>query len=769
MKLIKNYQNVVHTEIIKNIIKFYFIIMNWERYVFLIFIFFLPYLILAQKNNIVVGKVVEYENNKEVPITGASVLWLNSEIGAITDVNGKFNIRKINNQNKLIVSSIGYESDTIIVNTDTITIVLRKRVIEIEDVTVTRKQRGIYLSTIEPIKVEKINEKELLKAACCNLSESFETNPSVDVSINDAITGTKQIQMLGLSSSYILITRENIPDFRGLSSIYGLTYIPGVWINSILLNKGTGSIINGYESISGQIDVQLKRFDQLDPLFINAYISSENRIEANVMFKNRFNDHLSNSIFIHYSSKNMQLDKNNDGFMDMPLSKQLNLFNRLDYNDENGLHFEAGLHAIYLENIGGQMNYKNLRNDTIWDMKMDDYRITLWSKFGKVNVNKPTQSIGLQLSSMINKRNSFYGLKSYDGLQQSYYNNIIYQDILFNHENKFKTGITFSYDNFIEDIDSISYSRKEFVGGIFYEYTYEHHDKILLLVGLRADYHSNYGIFLIPRIHFKYDVLSNLIFRASIGKGLRTSSIFIENSAIFTSSRKLVINKYNDNYPYGLKPELAWNYGVNLTYNFIFDYRQGSFSIDLYRTYFKDQVIVNLDESPQKVIISNLEGKSYSNSFQVQIDYELMKRLDLRCAYRFYDVKTTYSGILRDKPLSSKHRFFINSEYKTVTHWKFDLTINIQGPKRIPYTGSNPPQYRFVDYSPWYYIINSQISKTFKEFLDIYVGVENAFDYRQKRVIIDPDNPFSDYFDSSLIWGPIAGRNFYAGFRLRIR
>jgi outer membrane receptor for ferrienterochelin and colicin len=743
-----------------------------QIYFFIFIISSIQITLLAQQSNIVNGRIVEYENEKEIPLAGVNVYWLNSQIGTSTDKNGKFSIERINNQNKLVATYIGYNNDTIIVNSDSIKIVLKKQIIELDDVTVTYHQKGINISNIEPLKLEKINEKEFLKAACCNLSESFETNPSVDVSFNDAITGTKQIQMLGLSGSYILITRENIPDFKGLSSIYGLTYIPGVWINSILLNKGTGSVINGFESISGQIDVQLKKPKDMDRFYLNAYGNADSRFETNLLFKNRSKKYFNNAVFMHFSTNNMRFDKNNDGFMDIPLSKQLNLLNRTDYNNDQGLHFETGIQALYSENTGGQMNFNKLQNkgsDSIWGMHSNNYRIAFWSKLGKTNINKPWRSYGIQFSVLAHKQNSYYGIKIYDGIQRSYYLNVIYQDIIFNTNNKFKTGITLSDDKFYENIDSFNYKRKEYLLGLFYEYSYNYLEKLTFVVGLRADYHFVYGIFITPRIHLKYAILPNLILRSSLGKGLRTSSIFSENISLFASSRQLIIKNYNDNLPYGLKPEVAWNYGINLTYNYTLDYRQGSISIDLYRTDFKEQVVLNLDDSPQKAIISNLEGKSFSNSLQFQIDYELIKRLDVRFAYRLYDVRTTYSGILRKKPLTSKHRFFVNSEYNTINHWKFDLTLNVQGPKRIPNTSSNPSEYQFEEYSPLFCIVNTQVSKSWQEKFDIYLGVENLFNYKQQKIIIAADNPFGKYFDSSLVWGPVFGRNIYFGIRFRIK
>jgi len=291
----------------------------------------------------------------------------------------------------------------------------------------------------------------------------------------------------------------------------------------------------------------------------------------------------------------------------------------------------------------------------------------------------------------------------------------------------------------------------------------------MVVAGIRIDYHSLYGFFLTPRLNMKYNILSNLILRASAGRGLRTASVFAENISLLASSRKIILNNFNNDFPYGLKPEIAWNYGFNLTYNFTLDYRQGSISVDIYRTDFENQVIVDIDKNPHEADVYNLVGKSFSNSLQFQGDYELIKRLDLRLAYRYYDVKTTYSDELLEKPLTSKHRFLANLSYNTRNFWNIDLTINTQGPKRIPNTKSNPDEYKLAEYSQWYSVVNIQISKTWKEKFEAYIGVENVFDYRQKKLIVAADDPFGKYFDSSIIWGPVFGRNFYLGLRYKLK
>lgn len=310
--------------------------------------------VFSQEDNILIGKILFYENDSLKPVYNANVYWLGKNIGTTTNNYGEFSLKK-NDENKfLIISYIGFNNDTIeISNRDTIIHIL-SRPININEVSIIKRRKNITINNIEPIKIEKISEKELLKAACCNLSESFETNPSVDVIYNDAITGYKQIQLLGLSSSYVLLTRENIPFLKGLSSKYGLTYIPGPWINSINLNKGIGSVTNSYEGISGQIDVQLKQPDNMEKLYVNTYYNEESRIETNISFKDKINNNIKNASFLHFSNINNKLDKNDDSFIDMPLLKQYILMNKFIFDNNIGIHSEFNISGIYSNNIGGQ-------------------------------------------------------------------------------------------------------------------------------------------------------------------------------------------------------------------------------------------------------------------------------------------------------------------------------------------------------------------------------------------------------------------------------
>ena len=717
---------------------------------------------------------VDNSSRKEALI-GANVFWVNGTSLVPTDGDGRFTIPRVDETNLLVISHIAYENDTIAIGTQDFLEIVMSDGVDLATIQVKSKKRSTEISYLNPLKTENIGKKELAKAACCNLSESFETSPSVDVSFTDAITGTRQIQLLGLAGPYTQMTRENIPDIRGLSALYGLGHSPGTWVSSIQLNKGTGSVVNGFESIAGQINVELEKPEDADRFFLNLYGNIMGRGEANTHLAHSFNDYLHTGFLAHYSQNARRNDTNGDGFFDNPLRKDIILLNRWRFiGKDNGFRGQAGVKYVNSTHFGGQMAYDGLNEENapnIWGLDLNNQRLEVWTKTGWVNEEKPWQSVGLQLSAMNHDQVSRFGNNTYDADQQMFYANLVYQGILGNTNHTFKTGASFQYDRFDEKLEQqgFDFQREEMVPGVYGEYAYTQEDKLGIVFGLRGDYHNQYGFFATPRMHARYAPNSSTVLRISAGRGQRTANIFAENFALLASNRTWKLQNTNADTPYGLDAEVAWNYGISLTQDFKLDYREGMVSIDFFRTDFQNQIVIDVDAYPQEVNIYNLNGASFSNSFQAQVDYEVIKRLDLRLAYRWFDVRTDYTQGLLQKPLTSQHRAFVNVGYGTKNHWSFDYTLNWQGSKRIPGTSTNPVEFRREQSSPSFILMNAQVSKTWREVFDLYVGVENIANFRQEDAIIDPQNPFGAYFDASLVWGPIFGRNIYAGLRYRFK
>lgn len=735
-------------------------------------------------------KGVVMESNTKgtfLPVIGASVHWSGTTIGTVTDTSGVFKIQHEPSYKKLVISFVGMKSDTLEIteaNMMDIRVVL-KNDSELQEYTITAEKSGTMIDFLNPIKANLMTEKELFKAACCNLSESFETNPSVDVSFADAVTGAKTIQMLGLAGTYTQITAENLPAVRGLSSNYGLSFIPGSWIESIQVTKGIGSVANGYESIAGQINTEYHKPNSEHRLFFNAYTSDWGRYEANLNINQQISKYWATSILLHTNLWNAKMDENHDGFLDMPTGSQLNGINRWQFDNHKGVFAQFGVKLMTDDRLAGQGSHDNtvINPDTThnghvfpkYEVKIKTEKFEAFGKFGYVFPTKKYKSVGLMASFTNYSQNSSFGYTVYSGKQQTAYANLIYQSIIDNTNHKFRTGLSFLYDKYDENFRFQDYKRTEIVGGAFFEYTWTATPKLSFVAGLRTDYHNLFGVIVTPRLHARYEINMNNILRFSAGSGQRTANIFAENSAVFVSSRSVEIqnngnsNSNNTTGAYGLNPEKAWNFGINLTKDILVAGNIATLELDYYRTDFLNQVVVDLDNSSQKVLFYNLNGQSYSNSFQAQLTYSPIQHLELRLAYRLIDVQTTYSGQVLEKYLLARDRAFLNVGYKIGKTWNFDYTVTWFGKKRIPNTRNNPTEFRKNDYSPDYFLMNTQITKTFGKRLDVYLGVENIFDFRQTDLIVNAQNPYDTYFDASLVWGTVQGRMFYGGLRYKIK
>ena len=729
------------------------------------------------------GVVMEADNKGVFhPLFGASVYWLNKKEGTSTDSNGIFLIHHNGMNSRLIISYTGYQSDTIsIVDMNELKIILAANK-QLKEVTVSSKQRSTYLSALNPIRTQVMTDKELFKAACCNLSESFETNPSVDVSYNDAVTGSKQIQLLGLSGNYTQLTVENLPGPRGIATPLGLNSIAGPWVESIQLTKGIGSVANGYESIAGQINVELKKPENSEKLFANAYVNDFGKTDLNLNLSQKIGKQWSAALLLHDDFlNNKKLDFNKDGFRDLPKGNQFNLINRWKYDNGKGFLTQFGIKLLTDKRTGGETAYdpasdKNTTNK--YGLGIHTQRYEAFAKIGYVFPGKKYKSIGLQLSAIDHQQDSYFGLTTYNAKQQNFYANLIYQSIINNTKHKFRTGFSFLHDNYDEDLKTVNYKRTENVPGVFVEYTYTPNEKLSLIAGLREDHNNLFarpdgpvgrGFFTTPRLHLRYEPVKGTIIRLSAGRGQRTANIFAENTSVLVSSRQVNIINAAAGKAYGLNAEVAWNKGISVDQKFKLFQRDASLALDFFRNDFNEQVVVDL-EDPSKVKFYNLQGRSYSNSFQAEVNIEPIQKLELRLAYRYFDVKTTYSGKLLQRPLISPNRAFTNLAYG-ISGWKFDYTINYNGKKRIPNTSSNPVAYQREQYAPNFILMNAQVSKTVgkKHPMDLYIGGENLGNYFQKNVIVAADQPFSPYFDASLVWGPVTGRMFYAGWRFKLK
>ena len=714
-------------------------------------LFFITILVINLNLNAqdIIGKVLELNSDGSIsPIFGANVYWEETTVGTTTDANGNYTINEATSfPASLSVSYVGYTYDSKeFINNEFIFYL--KRSVELDEVNIRSSVNSTKYSVVNSLNVQTLTVNELQKAACCNLSESFSTNASVDVSYSDAISGAKKIRMLGLDGRYVQITNESIPLIRGLSSSYGLNYVPGTWIESIQIIKGSGSVVNGFESFTGQINLEYFKPSTADKMYWNVYANSGQRFENNLSLKKIY-EKWSSNLFTHFSYHNKEIDENNDGFMDMPHLKNFNVLNRFLYEGSNVFRAQLFVKAMYEDREGGQLS--NFLNPYKIDIHNDI--IEIGTKTG-ILPDEDQRSIGLQTSFRRHNQEAQFGDKLYNGLQESVYLNLI-RDVKINN-NTFRYGLNYNADRFEESFNDSLFNKIDLITGVFSEYNLKIDDYFILVAGFRADYHNNSQYHYTPRVNVKYNPTDDLALRISAGKAFRISNIFVEHSNFLASNR---IVKVREN----LLPEVAWNMGFNLTYCFRLFGKEGIINADAYRTEFENQTVVDI-ENPGFLKFYNSNGKSFANTLQIDLGYELVERLNIKLAYKINEVKIEYEnrGLLQP-PLTPRDRALVNLSYaNTSKDWEFDFTTNFVGESRLPAhqdvkdAFSNP-----------FFVHNSQITKRY-DYIEVYIGAENILNFTQDNPIKIADNPTDENFDASIVYAPINGRMIYLGLRYKL-
>jgi len=353
----------------------------------------------AQKIN---GTVYEQSEKGEQPLPGVNIYWSGTQTGTISDGEGKYKIERDTNAHMLVFSFVGYANDTIHAphNKNQYDHIMSGSKI-LDEVEVVNRAKTNYVSRLSTVNAQTITSGELQKAACCNLSESFETSASVDVSYSDAVTGAKQIELLGLSGIYTQMMSENIPNLRGLATSFGLGYVPGSWMESIQVSKGASSVLNGYESISGQINVEYKKAETSERFFLNLFQDHMGRSEINFNTKTSLNDHMHAMVMGHWSRNGTKHDNNGDVFLDEPLYTQYNLFARTDFHAKN-FEGQFGIKGLKEDRRGGQMRFdpdKPRDVDNGYGIELLTERVETFLKTGFI-FSRPQTSLGIQQRSL---------------------------------------------------------------------------------------------------------------------------------------------------------------------------------------------------------------------------------------------------------------------------------------------------------------------------------------------------------------------------------
>ncbi len=749
-------------------------------------------------------------------LPGATVIWKGTTVGTMTDLFGYFKIPALNIGDTLQVSMIGYETVGLVyTGWDYLDIPLQPGVL-LNEAQVEATRSTTSISLLDPLNIQQLNRKELAKAACCNLSEAFETNASVDASFTDAVTGTRQIRMLGLDGKYTQLLVDNLPGPRGLNVVQGLSFIPGPWIDNISISKGTGSVINGYESMTGQINVAMRNPENAEPLHINLFRSGDGRLEWNHVSSHQLSRRWSTVLLSHAELGTTINDRNDDTFLDTPLKRDIVFRNEWKYRGDRGVRGEYSISSVKMNRLAGQKSaysqsnspfdllkpYLTNTDSSAWTAATTISRLEASAKTGYVFPDKSWQSIGSQFFASTHKQEHKFGNRSYEGTEDYFRGNILFSSIINNTDHKFTTGLSFVYDDFNEtgtwgaeydewNTANDTLARTEIVPGAFFEYTWTAGERLVVVAGLRGDHHNLHGAFASPRLHVRYSLAEETSVKLVAGRGFRTANVFMEQLGSWASNRRWDIQE-------DLAPEVATNLGVNLVSKFRLNSREASLSLDGYYTNFDNRIIVDLYNSPHEVSIYNLnnvggyQSRSSSTTIQIEFDWSFHRRLDVRAAYRWVDAVTGYASgdydadygfEMKQDPYVSKHRAFTHWSYASKEslegkQTRIDATIQWVGPQALPVPGGvamgmdpdnpmDPMENMHPSVSPSFTQVNLQVTQTLPGNLELYIGIENLANVRQMSPIAGVNDGVLDLenFDASLVYGPIMGRMSYAGLR----
>jgi len=632
--------------------------------------------------------------------------------------------------------------------------------VDIDEVVFSGKKKGEIMSRNSLNQMVTITSSGLKHAACCNLSESFINSGTVDVNYSDAITGAKQIQLLGLAGVYTQIMTENIPNLRGAAAPFGLTYIPGSWMESIQVSKGATSVRNGYEPLTGLINVEYKKPSAEEVYHLNLFGDSELRNEFNATASIELTDTLSTAFFVNVSRLDIPTDHNHDSFTDHPNFRMYNFMNRWEYATEK-IEVRSGIQFLDESRFGGQKGFNpDINDQNLYGFNVHTNRNQWYTKIGFVGYDRANTSAALMLQASNHSQISYFGNRKYSNMHNHIYANYLYTTYIHTLDHTIVAGTSFNVDDVAEKLETTKFNRIEFVPGIYSEYNYKFKEKLSFVAGMRADYHNKHGLFFTPRSFLRYEFSSHVVARLSAGKAFRSPFTLAENIYLLASSRNIIIEEE-------LNMEEALNYGINIHQSHTMFNRSLTISLDYYRTDFMNQVLVDIENS-REVSIYNLRGQSYSNSFQAEVSYPLIRNLDVKLVYRINDVQTDYAGQLKQKPYNSRDKALINLNYSIPKGaWNFNYTLVYNGKGRIPSTALNPEEFQRGELFSAYYMMNAQISKKIRRW-ELYIGGENLTGFVQKNPIIASENPFSEYFDATMVWGPVLGAKFYAGIRLTL-
>jgi hypothetical protein len=710
------------------------------------------------------GTIMDEGNN---PVPFASVVWENNNtVGTTSDEQGKFSLPRVEGANAIVVSFMGYETQTVSVKSDSkfVIVTLKSKDVQLDDVAVVARKKTEVISKRDPLKVEKLTSASMETLPCCHLAAVFENSLSVDKTYTDAVTGTEEIKMLGLAGKYTQILSEELPLARGLSSSFGMN-VPGPFLKSVSISKGIGSVISGYEGITGQIQLFMKQPEDSERFFFNLYGDSNGSTDINLYkgIEIGKNKKWNSMLLVHGSNHWGEHDKNHDGFLDNTKGEKYNITQTFKYNNEGKYRHQFGYRFMYKESIGGEKNFKESRDrgtKNHYGVGINSRRFEVFSNQMFRIKNLEGFTFGLKTNFANFERDAYFGLQQYRGKENNFNTVLNIEKSWKKLGQKLNFGASFMYDEYNESLNKADFDREEIVPGLFTEYTVKPSEKITFIAGLRGDYHNEYDLFITPRFHFKYNFSDRSVFRLLAGKGYRTANVIMDNMGFLASSRQWKFKLDEKDLL-----EESWSYGASLSHTLSIGAQDFNVELDYYRTEFENKVITDLYSNPKEINFTALDGESFANSVQAQVSFEPFNSFSVKMAGRYNEVKETYNGKLQDQYYNSKFKGLLTFSYATnFSKWQFDMTNQFIGKAKLPYLKGG----KYENYSPAFYQLHMQVTRRFKKF-DIYLAAENLTNYKQDHPIISADDPFSENFDATRIWGPVSGVKIAGGIRLKIK
>ena len=787
-----------------------------KKSVILLFIIMLAMPVVASAQRALTGKVVDAENGQ--PLIGASLYWENTTAGATTAVDGSFTLKRVSGFETLVVDYIGYElleMEDVNREVHDLTIELKPSAVDIDEVVVEGQQRGNYAKSSGITRQEQISFAGLCKMACCSLAESFENSASVTVGYSDAISGARQIKMLGLAGTYTQILDENRPIMQGAGAAYGLSYTPGMWLNSIQVSKGVASVTAGHEAITGQINLEHRKPTDDERFFLNLYFDSELRPEINISSAIPLtpDKSLSTVIMAHGSLDTASHDMNHDGFADMPKANQINVANKWLWQNSDGIQLRWGWKVVNENRVGGMLGYKHDMYDemledplgtNLYGSKIHNRNINAYAKLGipvgyeRTFTGDPEDAVQNNVAMILDYDNyltdSYFGLNTANVTENAFRYNITYAHY-FTQRSSLNAGVS-AYARIMNNdyrqpnieggapAEPWSFAGKSTLiePGVFAEYTYNIEEKFSLVVGLRGDYSmidgqyyydGNHAKFLVtPRSHIRWSITPRTTLRASAGMGYRRQNLVTDNIWMMTTSRHIKLDNLTDDM------EAAATFGGSISQTFrLAGDDQTTISFDYFRTQFFNTMVFDQETADNSILIYNSKGKSFTDNYQVDFNWTPFRGFDLFATFRYTNAKMTVERdgkeILVERPLTSRYKGLINIQY-AVSRWVFDVTAQLNGPVRLPeLQGNMVAAVENPNLSPVYPMFFAQVSYKISN-LTLYLGCENIANYVQghnghgQAPILGSDAPYAEGFNSSAVWGPLMGRKFYIGLRLNL-